>query len=154
MSARLAELPAIHHRRSLRSGAGLHRQRMPVAASQRGVCLLGVRIIIAFNMCSTVQVDKKLGFGRTLCGFRWRVVGRGKARFLAITAKVSASPPRPADAERLRKNAAPLRWPRDAGQKMESRTDLGGLTRSFQQGASQALQLAARAPLRARPHAK
>ena len=129
------------------------RQRIAPLLHPNEVCvLLGVRIIVVYNVCSTVQVDKKLGFGRTLCAFRWRVVGRGKPRFLAITAKG------------VRIAAAACRRGALAGKTLlrccvgiatlESRTDLGGLTRSFQQGASQALQLAARAPLRARAPCK
>ena len=42
-------------------------------------------VFVAFNVCSAVEVDKRLGFKRRR---------RGKARCLTISAKGSASPPR------------------------------------------------------------
>ena len=107
---------------TLRSGAGPQRHQMVVAVQRPNeVCVsFGVRIM-AFNVCSAVEVDKKLGFERRR---------RSKARCLAITEKKSASPPRSTDTERLRKGAAPLRGRCDAGQETESRTISGGLTRS------------------------
>ena len=91
---------------ALRGGVG------PVAVQHPNeVCVSFSVRITAFNVCSTVDVDKKLGFERRR---------RGKARCLAITAKGFALPPRPADTERFRKGAAPLRGHCDAGQEKES----------------------------------
>ena len=54
---------------TLRGGAGPQRQQVPVAAQHPNeVCVSdGVRIK-AFNVCSAVEVDKKLGFKRRRSG--------------------------------------------------------------------------------------
>ena len=59
----------------------------------------------------------------------WALSAGAEARLVASQSQPRG--PHPADAERLRKGAAPLRGHCDAGQEKESRTISGGLTRSL-----------------------